>query len=141
MSQPAYSLDEFVKDCKHGKKRVFIWKCAVETASIDFNLNSETAVLEFIGNGGLEDPEHQNTNEWRDNPNKSMKIDIDTYRFKTGERKGYIAFFLQPQTNMWTVKSFKKDTQGSPRNLALGGLKELMENFGKNNLLKGGSNE
>ena len=43
---------------------------------------------------------------------------VNAYSFYSGLIYGYIAFFFQPKTSIWTIKSFKKNQEPDTRNLA-----------------------
>lgn len=125
MNQPTYNFDDFVADCT--KATVFITKNAALTARSDFNLNTQKNTLHFISNGGLEKPSFINSRIWENNPNPEKIIMVDAWEFFSGYIYGYIAFFHQPLTNKWIIKSFKKNTNPDPRNLA---IKEQFEKLG-----------
>ncbi len=105
-----------MKDCAIGKGNVL--KSAMETAKSDFNLNTQKGVLEFIGNRGLESPCFINSKKWEKNPKPNHPIMVDAYNFYSGFIYGYIAFFYQPVTKKWIIKSFKKNSKPDIRNLA-----------------------
>lgn len=139
MNQPAYSLEEFEKACREGTEKAYVIRGAMETAKRDFNLNTQKAVLDFIGNKGLERPEFQNSKDWENNPDPTKPIRVDSYGFYSGNLAGYIAFFFQPLANKWNIKSFKKNSQGDPRNLPFSNLESLIK--ASMNSLTGGKNE
>jgi hypothetical protein len=113
---PAYLLPDFVAAC--GVKRyAMVSRQAQEDAASDFRLLTQDRVLEFIANGGLEQPRHANTAPWNNNRDPSVRIDVDSYDFYSGCTFGYIAFVHSPTTNMWIIKSFKKNDKPSQRSL------------------------
>jgi len=121
---PAYQLSDLVSACVVGTSKAYISKSAMETAKLDFNLNTQTAVLSFIGNdGGLESPCFINSKQWKNNPNPMNLIMVDAYGFYSGSIYGYIAFFYQSGTSKWIIKSFKKNNEPGARNLA---FKEML---------------
>ena len=99
---------------------------AMATAESDFNINTQEGVLGFIGNGGLESPCFINTKQWENNPDSKNLIMVDAYDFYSGSIYGYIAFFYQPTTKKWIIKSFKKNSEPDTRNLA---FKEALTKF------------
>lgn len=103
-----YDFDVFKAACQR-KKQVRVTKDALEDADMTFNLKTDVEVLEFIGNDGLEDRILINRKPWANNPNPKVKIMVDAYRFKNGGTPGYIAFFYNPSTKYWIIKSFKLD--------------------------------
>lgn len=119
MSQQSYELDSFVEGCAKGVEAAFVTKGAMESAKSDFNLTTQDRVLKFIGNQGLENPYFINSRLWKNNPDASSRIQVDAWGFFSGMLHGYIAFFFQPLTKKWTIKSLKKNTAGDPRNLAM----------------------
>jgi len=114
-------MDDFLKACTEGTQKVFVHRGAMETARSDFNLNTQERVLRFVGNDGLEKPTFINSKQWENNPDSSTPIQVDAWAFFSGLLHGYIAFFFQPKTKKWNIKSLKKNTESDPRNLALHG--------------------
>ncbi len=113
-----YQLSDLVNDCAVGVSKTYISKGAMETAKSDFNFNTQEEVLGFIGNGGLELPCLSNSKPWGNNPMPENPIMVDAYHFYSGSTYGYIAFFYQPTTKKWVIKSFKKNSEPDTRNLA-----------------------
>ena len=56
---------------------------------------------------------------------------VDEYEFHTGKKLGYLAFFFQPVTGLWNIKSFKLNQQPDTRNFAFDVLKKLIEDKGE----------
>jgi hypothetical protein len=112
---PAYSLQDFVAACADGSA-VKVLKPAMQTAP-SFGLMTEPEVIAWIGNGGLEKPEHANTETWLNNPDRTQPIWVDSYNFFSGLDYGYIAFMFQPKTKNWLIKSLKKNDKPDPRPL------------------------
>lgn len=117
--QPQYNINDFITDCITGVSKVYASKNTLETARADFNLNTQGQVFEFIGNGGLESPSFISCRPWKNNPDPSNQIFVDAYGFYSGFIYGYIAFFYQLKMNKWIIKSFKKNIDLDPRNLAI----------------------
>lgn len=115
---PAYQLSMFIRDCSIGVSKAYASKSAVETARSDFNLGTQERILGFIGNGGIESPCLSNSNLWNNNPNPDQPIMVDSYDFFSGVTYGYLAFFYQPETKKWIIKSLKKNNKTDIRNLA-----------------------
>lgn len=113
----AYDFSEFLDACGL-QGAVFVAGGALQTARSDFNLLTSAEVLAFISNGGLEKPSHLNTKNWERNPKPDTPIPVDAYCFFSGFTYGYLAFFHQPTTGRWVIKSFKKNKERDPRNLA-----------------------
>ncbi len=128
-----YSFADFEKACNDPSK-VAVSYDAKKGAEKDFNLLTESALLAFIGSGGLEDAVRINTDVWRFNPRKPPDIDVDSYSFYSGRKYGYIAFMFVPWTAKWSIKSFKINTEPNLREietnlnyLPFQALKELVE--------------
>lgn len=108
----AYSLNDFKAACRR-KKRVIATKDALRDAEMTFNLKTQDEVLDFIGNDGLQDQVLKNRKLWEKNPNPELKIMVDAYTFKNGGIPGYIAFYYNPLTKNWIIKSFKLNRESS----------------------------
>jgi hypothetical protein len=124
LNQPKYKLQDLIDACSIGSTRVYVFNKAMKTASSDFGLHTQAGLLDFIANNGLENPRFKNSKPWENNPEPNTQIMVDAWEFFSSFTYGYIAFFLQPKTNAWIIKSFKKNTEPDPRNLA---LKEQLE--------------
>jgi hypothetical protein len=81
-------------------------------------------ILEFISDGGLEQPQHINSKLLEKNF-EDIPIMVDAYGFYSGFIYGYIAFF-KSKTGHWVIKSLKKNKNPDPRNFALWKLGELL---------------
>lgn len=103
-------FQEFKKECK--KRNVMVRKKAMINAKQDFNLNSQTQILNFIANDGLEDLKFFNKKKWENNPAPDIDIMVYAFKFKTSMKPGYIAFFKGLQ-GKWIIKSFKLDYERS----------------------------
>ncbi len=111
---PVNSLPDFVQACSMATA-VYVYPQALEGAKNDFGLCSKKRILEFIADGGLEQPSHANTADWENNPDPSTVIKVDSYNFFSGTKYGYVAFLLNHVTKKWIIKSFKKNTETDPR--------------------------
>jgi len=54
----------------------------------------------------MEDLKFVNTKEWENNPDKTFKIYVDAYEFRSLCKLGYIAFMYNEKTLKWIIKSF-----------------------------------
>jgi len=108
---PTYLLEEFVGACARGE--VTVLGPALSTAPSDFQLATVTDVLEFIGYGGMENPEYLNSKLWMKNPNPPNLIFVDAYSFFSGPDYGYVAF-MRGATGRWLLKSLKKNGEPPP---------------------------
>jgi len=78
-------------------------------ARLQFGLNTKADLIAFIGNGGLQVMTYVNTEPWKNNPKKDIKeIFIDSYKFHSNRKVGYIAFFKGIPGN-YVIKSFHLD--------------------------------
>lgn len=124
---PAYELSNLITNCiKKTGSRPWVRGVAMHTARADFNLNTQKAVVDFIGSGGLENPQFINSILWRNNPDPS-RIMVDAYSFFSGYKFGYIAFYYSLNEERWVIKSFKNNESPDPRNLAFKGLGKLLK--------------
>lgn len=112
---PSYNWDDFVKACKAGVSSVQVMGKAELGARNDFKLTTKADTLKFIGDSGLSGMQFDKTKEWEKNPTPLVPVMVDSYDFFAGSDYGYIAFMHQPKTNMWLLKSFKKNTKTDPR--------------------------
>lgn len=114
MPAPAYALPTFIAACAiRGAVRVLYQ--AAKDAEAHFRLLTQERVLVFIAEGGLEEPTHADTLPWRNNPDKTTVILVDSYDFYSGPTHGYIAFYYHPKTNKWIIKSFKINNKPNRR--------------------------
>jgi hypothetical protein len=111
---PYYDIEEFLRACGTDQSNIFIFQSALKDASEFFGLKTKTQLLGFICNGGLEKLEFQNSNHWKNNPDKEAPIYIDAYEFVTVCRLGYIAFMHNNKTKKWIIKSFKPSENSNP---------------------------
>lgn len=114
--KPSYKFSDFKRACKN-KNNIFIYGVAVRHARKYFGLLNEKAILKFIIINGLEKLSFEHTKIWEDNPNKDSPTMVDSYKFESGGKKGYIAFFFSTYTGKWTIKSFKPDKDSNDQML------------------------
>ena len=111
---PAYKLEDLVAACAtRGQAKVL--QSALDTAPTAFGLNTEDDILAWIATGGIEKPEHANTETWEKNPDPAQEVLVDSYNFYSGREYGYLAFMYSPVTNKWLIKSLKKNDKPSSR--------------------------
>lgn len=111
----AYVINDLIKACRE-INQVVVLDIAQRSAREDFKLQTKRAIIDFISNDGLESLCYINTKPWMNNPDKSCPIMVDAYSFYSGPTQGYIAFFFNPKTNKWLIKSFKCNRDSVPRN-------------------------
>lgn len=105
---PNYKFSNFKKACKD-INRISIYSIAREGACKYFNLRTKKRILNFILSNGLENLALEHTKILENNKNENNPIMVDSYKFKSGNKKGYIAFFFDTIKNIWYIKSFKLD--------------------------------
>jgi len=110
---PYYDYEQFKQACESQQDNVIPWGSVKRDAKDIFKLYTEEELLNFIANGGLEELKFVNTKEWEKNPNKSNKIEVDAYEFKTLGIRGYIAFMFNKITQKWIIKSFHMSDQSN----------------------------
>ena len=115
---PAYTLQDFIAACSEGSG-VRVLNSASPTARSDFGLMTDPDIIAWIGEGGLERPQHANTELWEKNPDPTQPIWVDSYNFFSGVDYGYVAFMFQSKTKKWLLKSLKKNDRPDPRPLLL----------------------
>lgn len=120
---PEYDFDDLKAACGE-KGKVTVWRPALRDAAEHFNLRKESDVLSFVANDGLEKKKYINTKPLEVAPDP--KPPVDAYEFYSGERRGYFAFFFQPLTNIWNIKSFKPHSQGDDRYFPFADLGKLL---------------
>lgn len=108
---PYYAYAEFVSACSISGK-VVVTAQAQKDAEVFFKLRTQTDLLLFISDGGLEDPVFINTKEWIKNPDPGKKVLVDAYNFNAMYILGYIAF-MKP-VEKWVIKSFHLSEDRNP---------------------------
>ena len=99
-------LEQLVVRCNNEPNNVQIGWDAQHDANRDFKLGSENEIKAFIGNNGLERPDHEKSTQlkrWKDG---SQPI-AHSYAFFSEGKKGYISFYQVPKTEKIFIKSFK----------------------------------
>jgi hypothetical protein len=104
-----------LKACEN-PNNVFIHDDAKNDARNIFKLKTTNEILQYITNNGLENLQPEVTKIWEKNPDQSIKIYVDSYEFEAFSMKGYIAFFFNPKTSKWNIKSFHLSNK---RNVAM----------------------
>lgn len=109
-----YLWDDFVGACSSATSAtaVYVRPSAMETAERDFNLATQAAIIDFVGS----DESCQKATYIRTDDLEAWKGDppppkVDSYSFYSGPKFGYLAFFRNPLTGQWVIKSFKKNEQ------------------------------
>jgi len=103
---PKHDFGVFLRCCLEIPKDVIILKQSEEDGRLIFRLPTKKRIIEFIGNAGLEQVSFVNTEEWRNNFDKSYPLYVDAYEFRTLNKLGYIAIIRNERQGKWIVKSF-----------------------------------
>lgn len=101
---PAHEWKDFREACRKRQAKV---NGEALTGAEYFQLYSEDAVQDFIGDGGADEHEFQTTEEkikWPENRPKPL---IDSYIFRSNSKIGYLAFYL---SGRFVLKSLKPST-------------------------------
>lgn len=109
-----HSFSDFLKACAV-PGAVVVTKSALDTVEQLGLSPTGDAVLEWILAGGIVNPQHLNTEPWRNNPDPEWKsrksvdtvIWVDAFTCESGEDEVYFAYFFQPKTGKWMLKSMK----------------------------------
>ena len=100
----SYSIDAFLQACKEGE--VAITRGVAESASVDLALHSKAEILLFLPHGGIKNElVCENSAEWRNNPNPSVRVMVDAYTFLSAYKRWYFAFMYFESTRSWMLKS------------------------------------
>lgn len=128
---PYNFFKRFKKACKETKKDVIPIGNVLDDAEKHFNLRNKNQLLDFIANNGLEDLEHVNTADWRNNPNPATPVSVYAYKFRAACKLGYIAIMNPSVTKKWLIKSFhiSKDTNDSMKVAFQKALNQLPDNL------------
>lgn len=111
---PTYDLEDFLDCCQNQQNKVRPIDDVEKDAEKIFGLKPASVLLDFIGNGGLEEIEFVNSTPWRKNPDKTTIIYVDAYEFRTMCKLGYIAFMFSNKTVKWLIKSFHLSENTNP---------------------------
>lgn len=106
--EPSVPLEEFERICRDEPAKVYVSGEAEKDARNDFKIITKEDLKSFIGNKGVESPEHVSTELWHNNPLKDTHPSyVDAFIFKTGTKSGYLAYCPNPRMKNWLLKSFK----------------------------------
>jgi hypothetical protein len=94
-------LWKLIRACKVAGK-VKVTRQALISADLHFGLATEKDVLWFIADRGLENCVLKNRRPFENGAGEM----VHAFRFRSGARRGYIAFY---ETTIWVIKSFKRD--------------------------------
>ncbi len=117
---PKHDFGAFLRCCDKEPQNVIILRQPEEDGRSIFRLPTKNRIIQFIGNGGLEQLSFVNTEEWRNNFDKSYPLYVDAYEFRTLSILGYIALIRNERLGTWIVKSFHR-SKNDP-SLVIGGL-------------------
>lgn len=117
---PYYNISEFIDVCGRSKEDIILIGSVLGDARNHFNIDSKIKLLDFINNNGLEELSFVNTKDWDKNPDKNTPIKVDSYKFQSMNKLGYIAFMYSKTTKKWLIKSFHlSDDRNNTMELAL----------------------
>jgi len=123
---PEVALQALIDSCDK-REKIGVKYDAENDAREVFNLPTKKRIYEFIAGGGLEAVTPIKVENWRYNPkpieNPAL---VYSYNFYSGSLYGYLAIIFFQKTGWIMIKSFKKNTQQDPRNLAFKGLAALL---------------
>jgi hypothetical protein len=100
-----YDFKVFLEACGRPES-MLIKGTMIERARIDFGLNSKADILKFIINDGLKELSFQYTTPLLRKDGSPTGKMIDAYHFRSLGKLGYLAFFLNENKQIWTIKSF-----------------------------------
>jgi len=111
---PMHPFPEFQQACSR-PGLVIVTQSALSTVERLGLVRISESVVDWIAAGGVENPQHLNTEIWRNNPDERWKIWkrsdavvwVDAFIFESGSDEGYIAYLYRSQTQKWLVKSLK----------------------------------
>ncbi|MDQ7797675.1 MAG: hypothetical protein RDU76_01855 [Candidatus Edwardsbacteria bacterium] len=109
-SQSREILNDFLAACK-AKRNIRVFLDAKKDARTFFNLQTEESIFKFISNDGLEELVLQDVEPWKNNPKPHIPVNVYAYGFKTGLKRGYIAFMYIKYEKKWAIKSFKPNNK------------------------------
>ena len=113
MQSPSYDFDTFVHECDAGED-VRVLADASATASRDFGLHTDNAVMSFVAHW-MESPTFINSTPLRWTSMGGPVITVDAYSFYSNTTYGYLAFFQGVRKDRWIIKSLKKNRDPDPR--------------------------
>lgn len=112
----AYSLRDFLFDCKSNKNKVFISKQAKQDArSLPIFSNIPQAklqvgILDFLAEHEESDFTYINTKPYRNHKDKPL---LDAYNLSLRWYELYISFYVEKIAGGWVIKSFHSDNSHS----------------------------
>ena len=109
-----YTAEAFFCSCRT-HTNIDVRPAAVRDAYADFNIRGTGRLLDFIGNGGLENLRFDRSEVLRNHvghiiPDREHPVWVDSYLFTSGRKTGYIAFLYNSVNGRWYLKSFKRST-------------------------------
>jgi hypothetical protein len=109
---------QFVLACRDDPRSVNVEPQAEKDAREIYGLKTKKDLKEFIGNNGLDSVQFFSKAPWRNNPDKSIQLEVYAYICKTLFFPCYLAIIFIPSlfgntVNRWNIKSFHtpQDTQ------------------------------
>jgi hypothetical protein len=102
-------------------KGVILTAQALRDARDYFRFSTQSDVIQFIADGGLEDVVFKKTDpldHWDGDP---PPPDVHVFKFRTGQKEGYLAYYQGPV--LMVIKSFKPDNDPPQRRPPIRALK------------------
>lgn len=134
--RPAYSLEQFLNDCKNHRERIQIDSSAINDAVNIFHINGDPEqsikdeILDQIVLYDIEQFEYINTREFEKGINGAHPL-VDAYTFIYNKFiRMYIAFCIVQTRNGWFIKSLHSDHshQGFGDSMSIG---EIIKQLGR----------
>ena len=123
----AYSLNDFLLDCKNCPEKVIVDGGAIQSAeSSPLNLHGERGIIDFLSQLKESEFNYVNTKTYRKGRN-GEKPPVDSYKIKQIGWDLYVAFCFMKTNSGWFVKSFHPDNSGETMSIGNIILAKLME--------------
>lgn len=124
----AYSLKDFLNDCKKYPEKIMIDNGAKQSAkNSPLRLNGKLEILNFISQYKEQDFCYVNTREF-ENGYHGEHPPIDSYKINQKTWDLYIAFCILKTQSGWYIKSFHSDNTGETMSLGEMIFAKLLEN-------------
>src|SRR5690606_2844595 len=98
-------IEDLIRMCEETPQKVSFTSRAEKEAARDFNLNSKTEIRDFIADAGWDYLEYEKCAE----SDQIKGTFITSYKFRSGQTHGYIAYHKKYGSSGIHVKSFHKD--------------------------------
>ncbi len=127
LSKTAYSLNDFLNDCKYHQEKIMIDIGAKESAkNSPLRLNGKKEILDFLAQHEEQDFYYVNTSKFRNGVKGEYPL-VDSYKINLNFWDLYIAFCFIKTSDGWFIKSFHPDNSGETISLGEMILSKLLE--------------